>query len=77
MNRKIRKFLVGEFSVAWKLGNVEIDVSVNPVSYSLLEKSSDLIEDFGNMIRSLRVQINTVHVEFFHVLEESLRQAIR
>src|SRR6266852_5297556 len=77
VNRKILKLLMREFSVARKLGNVEINISIHPVSHSLLQKSSDLIDNLGNMIRSLSVQINTVHVEFFHVLEESLRQAIR
>src|SRR5438309_2119162 len=77
VNPKILQFLVREFPVAWKLGKVEIDIIINSVSDSLLQKSSDLVDNLRKMIRSLRVQIDTVHVEFFHILEESLRQADR
>src|SRR5437899_7586540 len=62
VNPKILKFLVREFPVAWKLGKVEKDIVINSVSHSLLQKSCDLVDNLRNMIRSLRVQINTVHV---------------
>src|SRR6266852_3321098 len=74
VNRQILKLLVRKLPVAWKLGNIKVDITLNPVPQTFLEKSGDLIDDLGNMIRSIRVQVDAIHMKILHVLEEGFRQ---
>src|SRR5213593_1650639 len=76
VNRQVLKLLVRKFPVAWKLGNIKVDITLNLVSQTLLEKSCDLIDDLGNVIRSIRVQVDAFHMEIFHVFEEGFRQTL-
>src|SRR6267143_2141005 len=70
VNRQVLLLLVRELSITRKPGNVKVDITINPVCQSFLEKSCDLVDDLGNMIRSIRVQVYAVDVQVLHVPEE-------
>src|SRR5207249_6782652 len=57
VNCQVLKLLVGKFPIAWKLGNVKVDITLNSVRETLLEQSCDLVDDLGNMIRSVRIEV--------------------
>src|SRR5207249_8698892 len=76
VNRQVLKLLVGKFPVAWKLGDVKVDITLNLVSQTLLEKSCDLIDDLGNMIRSVGIEVYAFHVKILHVFKEGFRKTL-
>ena len=70
VNPQIFKLLVGKFPIAWKLRNIKVDITVNSVRETLLEQSCDLVDDLGNMIRSVRIEVYAFHMQILHVFKE-------